>query len=79
MNCQNPNASRPYRRCSNYTGAAIGFLSIVLTFAIGVIIGASFFEMILPVLAAVIAFAAAVLVLLVALLIYWHISKYNHC
>ena len=79
MNCQNPNTCRTYRRCSNYTGAAIGFLTIVFAFAIGVIIGANFYETFLPVLAAVVAFAAAILVLIIALLIYWHISKTNNC
>ena len=79
MSCQNPNTCRPYRRCCNYTGAAIGFLIIVLTLAIGVIVGAVNAEAIVPVLAAVIAFAAAVLVIIIALLIYWRISKSNNC
>lgn len=77
MNCQNPGSCRPCRRAGTYTGAGIGFLIFVFALAIGMIIGAVNYETIVPVLSAVIAFASAILAIIIALLIYWRISKHN--
>lgn len=78
MNCQNQTCCRPARRNRFYAGGALCFLILVFAFAVGLIVGAVNYETILPVLAAVIAFAAAILVAIVALLIFWFISKNNN-
>ena len=76
MNCQNPNRCT-VRRCCQYVGAALCFLVLVLAFTVGLILGAVFYESILPALAAVIAFAAAILAIVIALLIYWFVNRHN--
>ena len=61
--------SRP-RQCCCFSYAVLCFLFLVFAFAVGLILGAALYSIILPVLAAAIAFAAAVLVGIIALLIY---------
>ena len=77
MNGPNFNAScsRGGRTCSPYLGGTICFLAFVFAFTVGLIVGAFAYETFLPVIAAVIAFAAATLVVIIALLIYWYINK----
>ena len=72
--CYNQNNNGCGRRAggSRISKCMIGFLVVVLAFAVGLILGAVFYETFLPVLASVIAFAAAVLVVIIALLIFWH-------
>lgn len=72
MNCQNSNYNRTSRRCIPCLSSVIGFLAVLLAFAIGLILGALFFTVILPALAAVIVFAVVIAVIIIALLIYWY-------
>lgn len=66
----NNNGVRATRGCCGFSYGVLCFLILVFAFALGLILGAVFFETLLPVLASIIAFAAAVLVIIVALLIY---------
>jgi len=61
----------PVIRCCRGSKGAIAFLALLIAVAVGLILGAVFSETILPALAAVIVFAAALLAVLIALLIYW--------
>lgn len=72
MNCQNSNYNRSSRRCIACSEAVIGFFAVLLAFAIGLILGALFFNVILAALAAVIVFAVVIAVIIIALLIYWY-------
>lgn len=73
MNCQNANyQNRSSRRCIPCLSSVIGFLAVLLAFAIGLILGAVFFPVILSALAAVIVFAAIIAVIIIVLLIYWY-------
>ena len=47
------------RRSYQYVYGLIGFFAVLLAFAIGLILGAVYYETILPVIAAIIAFIAA--------------------
>lgn len=69
MTYQNGNCCQ--RTENRYWKAAICFLALVLLFTIGLILGAVFAQQILAALPAVIVFAAAVLVVLIALLLTW--------
>lgn len=53
------------------SGGSLCFFAFLLAFAIGLILGAVYYETILPVIAAVIAFAAAIAAILVALVFFW--------
>jgi len=68
--CSNPNRST-FRRCMVVSGTALSFLLLVLAFAIGLILGAYFYETFVPVLPAVIAFAAAIAAIIIALLLWY--------
>jgi len=59
------------RCCNTFPKLAIGFLLLLVALALGLILGAVFYETILPVLASVIAFAAALAAVVIALLIYY--------
>ncbi len=76
MNCMNPNPNRP-RRCGFFSPiGALCFLALVLLLTIGLAVGAFYSAQITPVLPAIIAFGAAILVIIVALLIYyWRIRN----
>ena len=67
---QNNGCARPRSGCCGFSYAVLCFLCLVFALALGLILGAVFYETILPVLAAVIAFAAAILVGIIALLIW---------
>lgn len=69
MSC--PESNRPYLSCCRGSRAAICFLVLLIALALGLILGAVFSESILPALAAVIVFAAALLAVAIALVIYW--------
>ena len=56
-------------------GRAIGFLAFVFALAVGLILGAIFAQPLLTVLAALIAFAAAILVVIIALVIWVYHRK----
>lgn len=56
--------------CCGFSYGVLCFLILVFALALGLILGAVFYETLLPVLSAVIAFAAAILVAIIALLIY---------
>lgn len=77
MNC-NCNPQRP-RRCIPCTETIIGFFAVLLALAIGIIIGAVYYETFLPVLAAVIVFAAVIGVIIIALLLYLHRCGRGNC
>ena len=70
MNYQDVNSCR--RRCIRCIcpASVIGFFALLLAFAIGLILGAIYYETILPALAAIIAFAAAIAAGVIGLLIY---------
>ena len=68
--CSNPNRS-PFRRCMVVSGSALSFLLLVLAFAVGLILGAFFYEALLPVLPAIIAFAAAIAAITIALMLWY--------
>jgi len=78
MNCQNQkeNCSEMRgcpRRCITRRSClciAVGFLAVLALFALGLILGAVYYETILPVLASVIAFAAALAAVVIALALY---------
>ena len=57
--------------CRRYPLRALAFLVLLITLTVGVILGAVFYESILPVLATVIAFAVTLAVIVIAILIYW--------
>ena len=57
------------RRCCFGYGRAICFLGFVFALALGVILGAFYYETILPAIASVIAFAAVIAVVIVVLII----------
>lgn len=76
-NCSNSCRINPCRRSNLYAGGALCFLALVLLFTIGLIVGAVNYETFLPVLAAVIAFAAAIAAIMIALLIYWFVCRHN--
>ena len=77
MNC-NCTPQRP-RRCIPCTETIIGFFAVLLALAIGIIIGAVYYETFLPVLAAVIVFAAVIGVIIIALLLYLHRCGRGNC
>ena len=69
MNCNcNPNRTR---RCIPCIETVLGFFGVLLALAIGVIVGAVYYETLLPVLAAIIVFAVVIGVIILALLLYW--------
>jgi len=71
MSCQNNSCcTRTYQRTGGCLMYAIGFLAILLAFAVGLILGAFYYEMLLPAISAIIAFAAAIAAILIALLIF---------
>jgi len=79
MSCQTNNypceadAGRSRIHCGfrrGYCCCAVGFLALLVLFAVGLILGAVYYETILPVLASVIAFTAAIAAVAVALVIY---------
>ena len=79
MSCQNNNCPKAAEagcrrvRCGfrrGYCCCAVGFLALLVLFAVGLILGAVYYEAILPVLASVIAFTAAIAAVAVALVIY---------
>ena len=74
MNCQTPNRCT-IPRCHQFAGAALVFLVLVLFFTVGLILGAIYFETIVPALAAVIAFVAAILAIVIALVLYWFFNR----
>ena len=59
----------PRRRCCFGYGRAICFLGFVFALALGLILGAFYYETILPAIASVIAFAAVIAVVIIVLLI----------
>lgn len=68
--CSNPN--RPQlRRCMVISGNALSFLLLVLAFAIGLIVGAYLYQTFLPVLPAIIAFAAAIAAIIISLALWY--------
>lgn len=69
MNYPTPNGSR--RACCLRTGGAICFFAFLFALALGLILGAVFSETLLPALAALIVFAAIMLVAVIVLLVYW--------
>lgn len=71
MNCQSCHINRSPRRCIACIETVIGFFAVLLALAIGLILGAQFYETILPAFAAVIVFAVVIAVIIIALLIYW--------
>lgn len=71
MSCPKPCCPRPERRINRCSYIAVIFLVLLLALAIGLIIGAMNAETILPAMAALIAFSAAIAAILVALLLLW--------
>lgn len=69
MNGPNNNPAFRNGRNTVFYGA-LAFLGLVFAFALGLILGAVFSAVLLPVIAALIAFAAAVLVSIIAVLIF---------
>lgn len=70
-NCQNScGCCRTTRRGGFCTGTVSGFLAALLLFAVGLILGAYFAQQLLPAIAALIAFAAAIGAILIALLLF---------
>jgi len=69
MNYQENTCVRQSKGCCRCGGGVICFLGFLLALAVGLILGAVYYETILPALAAVIAFAAAIAAVIVALLI----------
>ena len=59
------------KACRRYPLRAIAFLVLLIAFAVGLVLGAVYYETILPVLATVIAFAVTLAVIVIALLIYY--------
>jgi len=62
------NAERRSCLCS---GGALCFFAFLFAFAVGLLLGAIYYETILPVIAAVIAFAAAIAAVIIALIFFW--------
>lgn len=77
-NCQNSCRITTCRRNCLYAWIALGFLALVLLFAIGVIIGAVNYTVFLPVLPAVVAFTAAIAAITIAVVIYWIVCRNQH-
>ena len=77
-NCQENERNvcpRRENRCCRIPYCVICFLVLVFFFALGAILGAVYYETIVPVLASLIAFTAAVLVIIIALLLYRHCRR----
>lgn len=77
-NCQNSCRISTCRRNCLYAWVALGFLALVLLFAIGVIVGVVNAEPLLTVLPAVVAFAAAIAAIIIAIVIYWIVCRNQH-
>ena len=73
MNYQNNVCCCRSNRCLVY---AIFFLVLAAAIGLGLILGAVYYETIFPALAALIAFTAAVAVIIIALLIYYWCRKH---
>ena len=70
LNCGCCETRRTARRCCFSLDGAICFFGFLIALALGLILGAIFYETILPALAAIIAFGAALLAVVIALLVF---------
>ena len=70
MNYQDSNLGFAWTRNCPYVGCALCFLLWLIAFALGLILGAIYYEIIYPALAAIIAFAASIAAITIAILIY---------
>lgn len=68
MSYPNPNCYSNERRCCRVSEAIIGFFGLLLALAVGLILGAVYYETLTPILSSVAAFAAAIAAILSALL-----------
>lgn len=68
MSYPNPNCCGGERRCCRVSEAVVGFFGLLLALAVGIILGAVYYETFTPILASVVAFAAAIAAILAALL-----------
>ena len=64
------------RRSYLYVYGLIGFFAVLLAFAIGLILGAVFYETVLPVIAAIIAFIAALAAVGIGI---WFFTRRRSC
>lgn len=64
------------RRSYLYVYGLIGFFAVLLALAIGLILGAVYYETILPVIAAIIAFIAALAAVGIGI---WVFTRRRHC
>lgn len=71
MNYQDHCSPRRKSCCSACPAIIVGFFVLLLALAVGLILGAVGYETILPVLASVIAFAAAVAAITIGLALYY--------
>lgn len=70
MNYQDANSCRRRSICCFCPASVIGFFVLLFALALGLVLGAIYYETILPAMAAIIAFAAAIAAGIIGLLIY---------